>query len=105
MLRPDVVALRIVACFTCTCASWQSRSASSPGSVWYQTTETFPALPATSHGQKARAFDGLEIVTGAAHVLPQSVDHVSRTSFGAGVGLPSQPPVVPFWRSSGVQTV
>src|ERR671931_700237 len=81
------------------CAAWQSRSASSPGSVWYQTTETLPASPAATHGQRTRAAAGCATTTGDDHVLPRSFVETSMIEFGAGVGSPLQPPLVPACRS------
>src|SRR5947208_9684116 len=85
---------------TCTCPVWQSRSGiPSCGSVWYQTTETLPASPAAIHGQKTRALPGRATAIGVDHVLPRSFVEVSMIEFGAGVAAPSQPPLVPAWRS------
>src|SRR6266699_985209 len=89
------VAFRIDASITWMCAAWQSRSATSPGSVWYQTTETLPASPAVTHGQKTRAFAGAAIVIGADHVRPKLDDDAIITLLGAALGPPLQPPVVP----------
>src|SRR4051812_49489985 len=93
------------ASMACTCAGWQSRSGRpSPGSVWYQITETLPALPAAIHGQKTRALPGCATAIGVDQVLPRSFVEVSMIEFAAGVGAPLQPPVVPGWRLSVSQT-
>ena len=102
--RPELVAFRRVASIAWMCAGWQSRSASSPGSVWYQTIETLPASPAITHGHTTRVFVALTIVAGADHVLPQSFENDICTEFGAGVCAPLHPPVVPACRWSGVHT-
>src|SRR6266852_992889 len=49
-------AFRIVASSTWMWPVWQSRSGRlSCASVWYQTTETLPASPAVTQGQRTRA--------------------------------------------------
>ena len=55
-------------------AAWQSRSASWPRPVWYQTTETRPAEPAAIHGQYPIALSGYETAIGDDHVLPKSFE-------------------------------
>src|SRR5437660_4940969 len=94
------LAPRIVASIAWMCPAWQSRSGSpSCASVWYQTTETLPASPATSHGQSTRV-SGCATVSGADHVLPRPLVESSMIEFAAGVGAPLQPPLVPDWRLS-----
>src|SRR5438105_15623381 len=95
-----LVAFESDASMTWMCPVWQSRSGSpSCASVWYQTTETLPASPATSHGQSTRV-SGCATVSGADHVLPRSLVESSMIEFAAGVGAPLQPPLVPDWRLS-----
>src|SRR5207248_1771699 len=73
-------------------------------SVWYQTTETFPASPAATHGQKTRALPGWATATGDDHVAPRFLVETSMIEFGAGVAAPLQPPAVPACRLSVSQT-
>src|SRR3954467_6745985 len=93
-VREELVAFWIVASMTRMCACWQSRSATSPLCVWYQTTETLPASPAAIHGQKTRAFAGAATSIGPPQDLPRLDVHIIRMRFGAADGPPLQPPVV-----------
>src|SRR3954447_7850663 len=88
----------IVDSITRSSAGWHSRAASL--FVWYQTTLTLPASPATAHGQKARALAGDATARGADQVWPKSLEYDITTWLGAGVSAPSHPPVVPAWRGS-----
>src|SRR5256885_4898578 len=88
----------IVDSMTLSFAFWQARSTTL--SVWYQTTLTLPASPATAHGQNARALAGEATARGADHVWPKSFEYDIRTLLAAGVSAPSQPPLVPAWRGS-----
>src|ERR671928_228645 len=57
------------------------------GSVWYQTTDTFPASPAAIHGQSTRV-PGCATVSGADHVFPRSFVEIIMIELGAGVCAP-----------------
>ena len=59
--------------YTETSDAWQSVSASWPGPVWYQITETLPLSPAAIHGQNTRAFFGDATVIGFDQVAPRSL--------------------------------
>src|SRR5438552_13965041 len=99
-----LVAPRIDASIAWMCPVWQSRSGiPSWGSVWYQTTETLPESPAAIQGQNTRV-PGCATVTGADQVWPRFFVETIMIEFGAGVGAPLQPPLVPAWRLSVSQT-
>src|SRR5438874_4457141 len=72
-----------------------SHARSTTLSVWYQTTLTLPASPATAHGQNARALAGAATVLGADQVWPKSFEYEIAILFASGVSAPSQPPDVP----------
>src|SRR4051795_8250885 len=98
MLRPLAFAVAIAGlgasalrmCASPIVMSESSQSRSATLFDWYQTTETLPASPAATHGQKTRPESLCATVTGADQVVPKSFDTAIRTLLGVGWSPPHE---------------